>query len=259
VLSGTKFSPQVQVVTPGTAALRERRAQKPVTFGWRPQLRQAETPPGVMPSWSAASAPVAVSFWKRALDILLAGAALLLALPLFLVIAAAIKLTSKGPVFFRQERVGYRGRIFWIWKFRTMVVDADRRKRDMMPLLDGRDRRIFKIARDPRVTSIGSWLRRTSLDELPQLLNVLSGEMSLVGPRPLFEHELPSWDRWHFERLEARPGITGLWQVSGRSRITDFNDVVALDVAYIRNWSVVSDLRILGATVPAVLRGDGAC
>ncbi len=202
---------------------------------------------------------VALSRSKRVLDVVLGGTALAVALPLIAIIAIATRFSSHGPAFFRQERVGYRGRIFRIWKFRTMIDGADHRKQDMHPLLDGRDHRIFKVESDPRVTAFGRFLRKSSLDELPQLLNVLFGDMSLVGPRPLFERELPSWESWHFERLEAKPGITGLWQVSGRSRITKFDDVVTLDLEYIRNWTLASDIRILLATIPAVARGDGAC
>jgi exopolysaccharide biosynthesis polyprenyl glycosylphosphotransferase len=194
---------------------------------------------------------------KRALDISLSLIALLLASPFYLLIALAIKLDSRGPVFFKQWRAGIGGQPFRMYKFRTMVADADRLKAQLQHLNGSGDPRLFKIKGDPRVTRVGRFLRKTSLDELPQLLNVLRGEMSVVGPRPFFPDDLKTYEPHHFERLSVLPGITGLWQVSGRSDIVDFEEVVRLDSEYIRNWSIGRDLVILIKTVPAAF-GRGA-
>jgi exopolysaccharide biosynthesis polyprenyl glycosylphosphotransferase len=195
---------------------------------------------------------------KRALDIALATIGLVIAAPIFAIVGIAIKLDSKGPVLFSQERVGYAGRIFRVWKFRTMRQDADELKESLAHLNASGDPRLFKIPQDPRITPLGRFLRKWSIDELPQLLNVLSGEMSLVGPRPFFVADLKTYHDHHFARLGAKPGITGLWQVKGRSAVTDFEEVVRLDREYIERWSVALDLWILLVTVPAVLRGRGA-
>ncbi len=195
---------------------------------------------------------------KRAIDVIGAGLGLLIAAPVMLALAIAIRLDSPGAVFFRQERVGFGGRVFKMFKFRTMTEGADEVKARLAHLNRSGDPRLFKILDDPRVTNLGRWLRRWSLDELPQLWNVLAGDMSLVGPRPFFESDLPNYDVHHFARLGAKPGITGLWQVSGRSDIVNFEEVVALDTVYIRTWSVIVDLGILLKTLPAVLRRRGA-
>lgn len=195
---------------------------------------------------------------KRGVDLVCAGLGLLAISPLLALISIAIKLDSRGPVFFAQERVGQGGRIFRMMKFRTMRVGADAEKAKLAHLNTSGDARLFKIPNDPRVTRVGTFLRKWSLDELPQLLNVLSGEMSLVGPRPFFESDLVNYREHHFGRLGALPGITGLWQVSGRSSITDFEDVVRLDCEYIHRWSLWLDLEILLRTLPAVLRRTGA-
>lgn len=195
---------------------------------------------------------------KRVIDFLGSFIGLILLSPLFAVIAAAIKLDSPGPVFFRQERVGYAGRIFRVFKFRTMSADADSQKASLSHLNHTGDSRLFKIPQDPRVTPLGRFLRKWSVDELPQLVNVLSGEMSLVGPRPFFESDLKGYLDHHFARLGAKPGITGLWQITGRSEVTDFEEVVRLDREYIDRWTVFLDFWILLMTVPAVLRGRGA-
>jgi exopolysaccharide biosynthesis polyprenyl glycosylphosphotransferase len=195
---------------------------------------------------------------KRVLDIVGAAAGLLLLAPLFLLFAAALKLDSPGPVFFTQPRAGLGGRRFRMLKFRTMRVGADDEKGRFAHLNHTGDARLFKIPNDPRVTRLGAWLRRWSLDELPQLWNVLRGEMSLVGPRPFFEADLEAYEDHHFRRLSAKPGITGLWQVSGRSTVVDFEEVVRLDREYIERWSVWFDLYILARTVPAVLARTGA-
>jgi exopolysaccharide biosynthesis polyprenyl glycosylphosphotransferase len=204
---------------------------------------------------------------KRALDLLLVGLASLVALPVCLVIAAIIKLTSPGPVLFVQERLGRNGRPFRFYKFRSMRHDADdaiHRQFAAMFINGDEDgckaqnggKTGYKLEADPRVTPIGRWLRRTSLDELPQLLNILKGEMSLVGPRPPISYEIENYQPWHLERLKVTPGLTGLWQVMGRSRVS-FDEMVHLDLHYINHWSLQLDLKILLRTVPVVLRGTG--
>jgi lipopolysaccharide/colanic/teichoic acid biosynthesis glycosyltransferase len=183
---------------------------------------------------------------------------LLLLTPVFLAIAAVIKLDSAGPVIFRHPRIGTGGRPFRMLKFRTMVDGAEALKPSLAHLNHTGDPRLFKIPNDPRVSRVGRWLRRWSLDELPQLWNVLTGEMSLVGPRPFPESDFMDYQVHHFARLGAKPGITGLWQVSGRSGIVDFEEVVALDTKYVRDWSVLLDVKVLLKTVPAVIRRNGA-
>ena len=204
---------------------------------------------------------------KRAVDVLGSLAAIALLSPAFLVIAAWIKADSPGPVFFRQERIGSGGRRFRVWKFRTMRYGAsDAAHRELIhQLIRGEEddaqpgpegERVYKLTNDDRVTRVGRFLRRTSLDELPQLFNVLRGEMSLVGPRPPLAYELDIYDRWQFDRLEVRPGMTGLWQVSGRSRLS-YRRMCELDVEYVRNWSLWLDLKILLKTIPVVLFNSG--
>ena len=211
---------------------------------------------------------------KRAIDILGSLSLLALLSPVFAMIAATIKLTSQGPVLFRQKRIGEHGTPFTFLKFRTMYVnnDASEHQEYVRQLIAGQAVRhptngngnenndgIFKLTNDPRITPLGSFLRRTSLDELPQLLNVLRGEMSLVGPRPPLPYEVEEYATWHRRRLlEAKPGITGLWQVHGRSRI-GFDDMVRLDLRYARHCSPWLDLKILLQTPRAVISGDGAC
>ncbi len=195
---------------------------------------------------------------KRLLDILVSSVLLVALSPILLAIAIWIKLDAPGPVLFVQERVGQAGSVFKMWKFRTMKVGADRMKSDLAELNESGDPRLFKITNDPRVTRSGRFLRRWSLDELPQLVNVLRGEMSLVGPRPFFESDLAAYDEHHFIRLTVKPGVTGLWQVKGRSSIVDFEEVIALDREYVENWSLGLDFAILLATFPAVLQRTGA-
>ena len=194
---------------------------------------------------------------KRAIDLAGASAALLLLAPLLPVIAAAIRFSSPGPVLFSQERYGLKKRRFRMQKFRTMVSDAE----SLQSILEDRNEAkgpVFKIRDDPRVTRVGRILRQTSLDELPQLLNVLRGDMSLVGPRPLPLRDVSRFDEaWLMRRFSVRPGMTGLWQVSGRSSLP-FNRWMALDLQYIDEWSLALDLRILAMTIPAVFRGTGA-
>jgi exopolysaccharide biosynthesis polyprenyl glycosylphosphotransferase len=195
---------------------------------------------------------------KRAMDVVGAALGLVLLSPLFAVLAIAIRLDSKGPVFFTQRRAGIGGRPFRMLKLRTMQDGADSLKEVLAHLNHSGDPRLFKIMEDPRVTRVGGWLRRWSLDELPQLWNVLKGEMSLVGPRPFFESDLDYYEIHHFGRLGAKPGITGLWQVGGRSDIVDFEEVVELDTRYIGDWSLLLDLKILLQTIPSVIRRHGA-
>jgi exopolysaccharide biosynthesis polyprenyl glycosylphosphotransferase len=195
---------------------------------------------------------------KRCVDVVLAGIGLVVAAPLGMLIALAIALDSPGPILFRQERVGLGGRRFRMLKFRTMRVGADAEKASLAHLNHSGDRRLFKIPGDPRVSRVGGFLRQWSLDELPQLLNVLAGQMSLVGPRPFFEEDFADYEEHHFRRLGAKPGITGLWQVYGRSSVLDFEEVVRLDTEYIDRWSIWLDLKILLETIPAVMRRTGA-
>jgi exopolysaccharide biosynthesis polyprenyl glycosylphosphotransferase len=195
---------------------------------------------------------------KRLVDLVGAGLGLVGLFPVFLAIALAVRLDSPGPIFFSQNRAGLGGRRFRMLKFRTMRAGADGEKGAFAHLNHTGDRRLFKILEDPRVTRLGAWLRRWSLDELPQLWNVLQGDMSLVGPRPFFESDLEDYEAHHFRRLGAKPGITGLWQVSGRSAVVDFEEVVRLDRQYIERWSFGLDLRVLLRTFPAVLRRTGA-
>jgi len=194
---------------------------------------------------------------KRTTDIVLASAGLVVLAPLFVVVAALIKLDSPGPVLFRQTRMGEGGKTFELFKFRTMAVDAEARKAEIAGLnkhvLEDGDPRLFKVPDDPRVTRVGRPLRRYSLDELPQLVNVLRGEMSLVGPRPLILEEDRHVVDWRRRRLHVRPGITGLWQVSGRDDIS-FEEMVELDYRYVADWSLVDDLGLLLRTLPAVVR-----
>ena len=206
---------------------------------------------------------------KRAMDICGAAAALAVLSPAFLALAALVKLTSKGPVFFRQQRVGRYGLNFEFLKFRSMHVSTDAaiHKEYVRNFIagktatcsaDGSKKTVYKITNDPRVTWIGKIMRRTSLDEVPQFWNVLRGEMSLVGPRPPIPYEIEAYDIWHRRRLlESRPGITGLWQVHGRSKTT-FDEMVRLDLQYSRMWSPMLDVKILLQTPRAVLSGDGA-
>jgi lipopolysaccharide/colanic/teichoic acid biosynthesis glycosyltransferase len=223
---------------------------------------------------------------KYALDYFLASIMLVVCAPLFAIIALAIKINSPGPVLFVQQRVGTGGRSFAFYKFRTMLHNADdtvhrEYARDFIVNGkadsngngngkgnghshgkkngngNGNGAKVYKLTRDPRVTAVGTFLRRTSLDELPQLLNVLRGDMSLVGPRPPVVYELEHYQDWHKRRLSARPGLTGLWQVSGRSSVP-FDEMVLLDLYYIEHRSLWMDVRILAKTLPVMLTGNGA-
>jgi exopolysaccharide biosynthesis polyprenyl glycosylphosphotransferase len=201
--------------------------------------------------------PVAkVSWIKRAIDVLLVGGGLIVISPVLTFIALAIKIDSAGPIFYRQTRVGKNGRHFSMLKFRSMCIDADQRLAELKARNEASGP-LFKMKADPRITRVGRILRRYSLDELPQLFNVLRGEMSLVGPRPPLPAEVAEYEDWQLGRLRAVPGLTGLWQVSGRSEVP-FHDMVRLDLHYIRNWSLSLDVEILLRTVPAVLTSRGA-
>ncbi|HXF05569.1 MAG TPA: sugar transferase [Blastocatellia bacterium] len=197
-----------------------------------------------------------VKLWvKRVGDAVGALLLLIILWPVFLVIAALIKLTSAGPVFFRQERLGLNRRPFMIWKFRTMVPQADKQEAELLQAHRGL---FFKIPDDPRVTPLGRVLRKYSLDELPQLFNVLKGEMSLVGPRPIRDIELRRFQTWQqLRRFSMKPGLTCLWQINGRSNTSD-EDRMRYDLEYVENWSLWLDIKIVLKTIPVVLRGDGA-
>jgi lipopolysaccharide/colanic/teichoic acid biosynthesis glycosyltransferase len=195
---------------------------------------------------------------KRLCDILLASTALILTAPLWAVIALAIRATSRGPILFAQERVGLHARRFRMYKFRSMVVDAEARLEALRAQSLYGDGRLFKLPDDPRITPVGRLLRRTSLDELPQLLNVLLGEMSLVGPRPPVPAEVARYEEHHYTRFDMKPGITGPWQVGGRNAITDFEEVVRLEVGYMRQWTLWKDVMILLRTIPVVFGMRGA-
>jgi exopolysaccharide biosynthesis polyprenyl glycosylphosphotransferase len=193
---------------------------------------------------------------KAVFDRTLAAVAIFLLTPVFAVIALIIWVGDGGPVFFQQTRVGQNGQRFWVWKFRTMVVDAERQKALLSAQNEGNGV-LFKLRRDPRITKAGGWLRRYSLDELPQLFNVFLGEMSLVGPRPALPEETAKYGRHMLRRLAVKPGITGLWQVSGRSDLST-EDSTRLDVRYVENWSLLLDLQIIWKTGWAVISGSGA-
>jgi len=204
---------------------------------------------------------------KRTFDLLVSALAILLLLPLWLLIALLIKLDSKGPVFYTQERVGMDGRLFLLYKFRTMKAGADSElhREYQKAFIAGRaeanlgddSKPTYKLLTDPRITRIGKFLRRTSLDEVPQLFNVLSGDMSVVGPRPPIPYEVEAYELWHRKRLDMKPGVTGLWQVSGRNRLP-FEEMVRLDLFYIENWSLLLDLQIILRTGFVMLGREGS-
>lgn len=241
----------------------------PSLFDLLPQKTSVEQI-GVLPMVRLFREPLsdAERFIKRASDIVLSIVAIVLLTPLWLLIYTLVKRGSPGPAMFLQERVGMDGRIFLCYKFRTMHAGADDsvHREAYRKNIEGRgdanigdvNKPVFgKVKDDPRVTSTGRWLRRSSLDELPQLFNVLKGDMSIVGPRPPIPYEVEGYEPWHRKRLDMKPGITGLWQVSGRNRLT-FEEMVRTDLYYIENWSLWLDLKIILLTLPAVWRGDGA-
>ncbi|HEY9698508.1 MAG TPA: sugar transferase [Trichocoleus sp.] len=200
--------------------------------------------------------PSASSLFKRTLDIVGAIVGLLVLAVLFLPLAIVIKLDSNGPVLYRQERFGLQGQPFTLWKFRSMVQDADQLKALVQNEAKGL---IFKNEQDPRITRVGRFLRRTSLDELPQFWNVLIGDMSLVGTRPPTRDEVSRYDDRHWLRLNVKPGLTGEWQVNGRSTIKDFEQIVDLDLRYQQRWSLSYDLQIIWRTIVILLNRSGAC
>jgi len=208
-----------------------------------------------------------LGYVKRAFDLLIATTMLVVISPVMLVIALLINRSSSGPVLYVQERLGRDGRPFKFYKFRSMAHNSDDAiHRQFAAMFINGDKsgcaesnegdEVFKLKKDPRITSIGALLRRTSLDELPQLFNIIRGDMSLVGPRPPIAYEIENYQPWHMERLKAVPGLTGLWQVSGRSSVS-FEEMVRLDIRYINEWSPAADLKILLKTVPVVLKGTG--
>jgi lipopolysaccharide/colanic/teichoic acid biosynthesis glycosyltransferase len=209
-------------------------------------------PAGSLP---AGHLPAALAL-KRLIDLILSALLLVALAPLFAAIALAVKLSSPGPILYRWHVVGERGRTFTGYKFRTMVANADALKAALLPLNEMRGP-VFKMRHDPRVTPLGRFLRKHSLDELPQLWSVLRGDTSLVGPRPAFASELARYESWQLRRLSARPGITCLWQVRGRNAVASFDEWVRMDLEYIDNWSLWLDFRILARTVWAVVAGTG--
>jgi exopolysaccharide biosynthesis polyprenyl glycosylphosphotransferase len=194
---------------------------------------------------------------KRGIDIVISLAVLTLAAVPMAVFAWMIRRDTPGPVFFRQERIGRNGTAFTITKFRCMVADAEEQRKALMASVSGTDPRLFKLADDPRLTTTGRWLRRWSFDELPQFLQVLRGEMSIVGPRPQLAEEVDQYEEWHRQRLLVTPGLTGLWQINGRSDLS-FDEMVRLDLYYAEHWSLWLDIKIMLRTIPAVLAGRGA-
>lgn len=194
---------------------------------------------------------------KRMMDIALSAGALVALTPLFLFVAVAIKVTSRGPIFFKQERTGLHGKPFYMLKFRSMVVNAEELKEKLAAMNEMQGGPTFKMKNDPRITSIGRFIRKYSIDELPQLMNVLRGEMSLVGPRPPVPKEVAQYAAWQRRRLSVRPGLTCIWQVSGRNQIS-FEEWMYMDMQYIDNWNLKDDIALILRTVPAVLTGDGA-
>ena len=243
----------VTVLEPYTAAADD------ADGAWFPRLHtQVETAGGVpFVTISAADHDFGAMMIKRLMDVVGALVGLVLSVPIIAVTAIPLKLESPGPLFFKQKRVGRNGRPFYIYKLRSMYTDAEQRKQELMAQ-NKMQGLMFKMDDDPRVTKVGKFIRRTSIDELPQFWNVLRGDMSLVGTRPPTVDEYEQYDSHHKRRLSMKPGITGLWQVSGRSDIQDFEEVVKLDVTYIDHWSLALDLRILAKTVAVVLRRTGA-
>ena len=195
-------------------------------------------------------------YLKRLIDLLVSGVFLIILSPLFLTIAIIVKMTSEGPVFYEWNVVGVNKKCFRSWKFRTMIINAEEMKEKLIPLNEMKGP-VFKIKNDPRITNVGKLLRKFSLDELPQLWSVFKGDMSLVGPRPAGPHELARYESWQRRKLSIKPGVTCLWQVSGRNKIDDFNEWARMDLEYIDHWSLWLDAKILLRTIPAVFRGTG--
>jgi len=228
-------------------------------FDFQTRMEQENEMMGGIPMMTHEATPpdLAALLIKRLVDIILSSVALILISPLYLAVVVLIKMTSPGPVHFVQERCGLNGRTFKLYKFRTMVVDAEKKLKDLMAFNEMQGP-AFKMEKDPRVTKIGKFLRKYSIDELPQLWNVFQGDMSLVGPRPPLPKEVKQYDLWHQRRLSIRPGITCIWQAGGRNRISSFDQWVKMDLEYIDNWSLLLDFKILFQTIPAVLSAHGA-
>ena len=195
-------------------------------------------------------------FLKNFIDYILGSILFLIFIPIYLIIGLMIKLNSRGPIFFRQKRLTKDCKVFYMYKFRTMYIDAEDRLKEVMKYNEA-DGPLFKIKNDPRITKVGRFLRRFSIDELPQIINVLKGELSLVGPRPPLESEVEKYDEWEMKRMNVKQGITGLWQISGRSDLS-FEEMARLDLYYIQNWSIEMDIKIILKTIPAALFGKGA-
>lgn len=216
--------------------------------------------PGFVENKVATSHASVTSILKRGMDIVLSLAGLVFALPLMVVIAVLIKSTDRGSVLFAQKRIGLHGQTFKCFKFRTMVMDANEQLQNLLDTDAAANLEwssTQKLKNDPRITWLGNFLRRSSLDELPQLFNILRGEMSLVGPRPIVNSEIPKYGPFYADYISVRPGLTGLWQVSGRSN-TEYHERVEMDRDYTENWSIASDVAIVAKTVPALLMSRGA-
>lgn len=196
---------------------------------------------------------------KRVVDLIGAICGIILSSPFMILTAIAVKLDSRGPIIFKQCRVGRNGRRFYMYKFRSMCIDAEEKKKELLSMNEMGSTQIFKIHDDPRITRIGKFIRKTSLDELPQFFNVLKGDMSLVGTRPPTVDEVETYERTHWRRMSIKPGITGMWQVSGRNQITDFDEIVELDTEYIDKWSVLMDFKIMFKTAVQLIFRKGAC
>ena len=198
-------------------------------------------------------------FLKRMIDVIGSISGIILSSPFMVIAAVAIRIDSKGPILFKQIRVGQNGRKFEMYKFRSMCIDAERKKKELMGRNEMEGKFMFKMHDDPRITKVGKFIRKTSIDELPQFFNVLKGDMSLVGTRPPTLDEVKHYERNHWRRMSIKPGITGMWQVSGRSTITDFKDIVELDTEYIDQWSVITDFRIMLKTIIRLILPKDAC
>lgn len=208
-------------------------------------------------TYHTVSLNVTEKFVKRVIDIVGSIIGIILSSPIMLITAIAIKIDSKGPVIFKQERVGMNGRHFNIYKFRSMCNDAEKQKEKLMEQNEMQGEFMFKMQNDPRITKVGKFIRKTSIDELPQFFNVLFGDMSIVGTRPPTVDEVEKYDRSHWRRISIKPGITGMWQVSGRSSITDFDEIVSLDTEYIDKWSVLLDIKIIIKTALQIFSKNG--
>jgi lipopolysaccharide/colanic/teichoic acid biosynthesis glycosyltransferase len=191
---------------------------------------------------------------KRLIDVVCSLMGIVALSPLLLIVALAIRLESKGPIIYKQRRVGYKGRLFNMYKFRSMREDADTMLEQLLAKNETNSG-MFKLFNDPRVTKVGKFIRKYSIDELPQLFNVIKGDMSLVGPRPPIDRELKYYEDWHYLRFTTLPGLTGVWQVSGRSRIKEFDTVIKMDFHYIKEWNVLLDLKLILKTFPVVFGG----